>query len=467
MNAHPQEQAGRTADQVLLAFGERFESLFEQRLGSGAPNAQDRAVEAGRRALGYCIRAGALERLHVFTSTLILNTRDPRLLDGLVGPSGLLRALIEQVPEGQPRWRLRTYIADGLRMAGRTDKSLPFYAQAAAEAESAGDWSDLGAITQNQANALGDAGQLEAAKVQYRASAEAKRKAGSPEIDVLMSEMESLRIDVKQGGAAAARPAIEQRHARVRGWWRQVRAGGTVPEAPDPEALGRTMAGALDIAREAALSLEDWEGTLALLDELESVQQASGTGEHERARTRFNRYGPLLRLRRLSEAQSVLESCLEVFRRCDDITAQATTFSALADLWDEKGDPGQAADLARRALDLCNRLPDPGDRGLSHNNLANYLHRLGEGADAAPHRLAALCYALIGGYGDDLRQWLHNLSIVMAESRAQGQTDPLPTLERLLADPRFDALRRFVAGRGIDPADLQRALDDLIAQAGG
>jgi hypothetical protein len=36
----------------------------------------------------------------------------------------------------------------------------------------------------------------------------------------------------------------------------------------------------------------------------------------------------------------------------------------------------------------------------------------------------------------------------MAESRAQGLTYPLPTLERLLADPRFDALRRFVAGAG-------------------
>jgi tetratricopeptide (TPR) repeat protein len=355
MNAHPQEQAGRTADQVLLAFGERFESLFEQRLGSGAPNAQDRAVEAGRRALGYCIRAGVLERLHGFTGTLIINTRDPRLLDGLVGPSGLLRALIEQVPEGEARWRLRTYIADGLRRAGRADESLPFYAQAAAEAESAGHWSDVGWITQNQANALVNAGQLEAAKAQYRASAEAERKAGRHEIlilMILMSELESLRIDLKQGGAAAARPAIEQRLARVRGWWRQVRAGGTVPEAPDPEVLGRVMAGALDIAEDAARSLEDWEGSLALLDEKESVDQASGTGEHDRARTRFNRYGPLLRLPRLSEAQSVLEACLEVFRRCDDITAQATTFSALADLWNQKGDPGQAADLARRALDL-------------------------------------------------------------------------------------------------------------------
>jgi hypothetical protein len=92
-------------------------------------------VEAGRRALGYSIRAGALKRLYGFASRLIINTRDPRLLDGLVGPSWLLRSLFEQVPEGQSRWRLRTCIADGLAMAGRADESLTFYAQAAPSAE--------------------------------------------------------------------------------------------------------------------------------------------------------------------------------------------------------------------------------------------------------------------------------------------------------------------------------------------
>ncbi len=462
MATHPGEPAGRTADQVLRALGERFEALFKHLLGSGTANARDHAVEAGRRALGYCIRAGALERLHGFVGRLITSTRDPRLLDGLVQRLG---SVAEQVSEGQARWSLRTYIADGLLQAGRADESLPFYAQAAAEAESAGDWADLGWITQNQANALRNAGELEAAKVQYRASAEASRKAGHPEVFFVASEIESLRIDVMQGGAESARPEIERLLAQVRGWWQRHRAGGPVPEAPDPEVLGRGMVSALDIARQAARSLEDWEGSLALLDEQESVDSDLGTGEHERARTRFNRYGPLLRLGRLAEAQSVLESCLEVFRRCDDITAQATTFSALADLWDRKGDPGQAADLGRRALDLSNRLPDPGDRGISHNNLAGYLERLGQGADAAPHRLAALCYDLIGGYGDLLRGHVRNLSIVMAESRAQDQPYPLPTLERLLADPRFDALRRFIAERAIDPAELQEALDALIAQA--
>ncbi len=70
---------------------------------------------------------------------------------------------------------------------------------------------------------------------------------------------------------------------------------------------------------------------MALLDELESVDSDMGQGEHERARSRFNRHGPLLQLGRLLEAQSLLEDCLAVFRRYDDVTLQARTLSALAD----------------------------------------------------------------------------------------------------------------------------------------
>jgi hypothetical protein len=66
MDAHPDERAGLTAEQVWVDYAERFESLFKQLLGSGAENARDHAVVAGRRALGYCVRAGALARLSGF-----------------------------------------------------------------------------------------------------------------------------------------------------------------------------------------------------------------------------------------------------------------------------------------------------------------------------------------------------------------------------------------------------------------
>jgi tetratricopeptide (TPR) repeat protein len=464
MQTHPDERAGRTADEVRVAYAERFEALFRQLLGSGAENAREAAVIAGRRALGYCVRAGALGRLGGFVSKLVTSTREPRLLDSVVRE---LQSVVELVPEGEPRWSLRTYIADGLSQAGRPDEALPFFEQAAAEAESAAQWVDFGWISENRASALADAGQLEAAKGRRRIVAEFKRKFDRAAVEVNANELEALGIVVIQGQAELARPEIELRLGQVRGWWRRTRAGETVAEAPDPELLGRAMVGALDVARRAVLAPEEWEASLALLDELESVQRDLGSGEHERARTRFHRYGPLLRLRRLPEAQSVLEECLAVFRRYDDLTAQVTTLNGLADLWNRKDDPRQAADLERRALDLSNRLPGPECRGASHENLAIYLRRLGATADSAPHHLAALCYALIGGYGDLRNQIARNLSIAMAESRRQGETYPLPRLTTLLADPRFAPLRRFIAAGPLPPADLQQAIDALLAGLDG
>ncbi len=48
-----------------------------------------------------------------------------------------------------PLGRTDRHIADGLRQAGQPDEALPFYEQAATEAESAEHWADLAVISQN------------------------------------------------------------------------------------------------------------------------------------------------------------------------------------------------------------------------------------------------------------------------------------------------------------------------------
>ncbi len=79
------------------------------------------------------------------------STNDPRLLHRVIAE---FVGVVEQVPPGEARWNLRTYLADALDNAGRSDVALPFFEQAAAEAEEAGHWSDVGWICQNWANAL-------------------------------------------------------------------------------------------------------------------------------------------------------------------------------------------------------------------------------------------------------------------------------------------------------------------------
>jgi len=73
----------------------------------------------------------------------------------------------------------------------------------------------------------------------------------------------------------------------------------------------------------------------------------------------------------------VLESCLAVFRGAGDLPTEAKVLSALADLWNQRGDREQAAGLEQKALAVCNRLADLADRSISHGNLANYLERPG------------------------------------------------------------------------------------------
>src|SRR4051812_38430816 len=105
------------------------------------------------------------------------------------------------------------------------------------------------------------------------------------------------------------------------------------------------------------LFLERWQTSLDRLEEIETIEQERGEGEHERAHTRFNRYMPLLRLGQLDQAQEVLVSCLDVFRKANDLTPHSGALSGLAQLWNLRGDTCQAADIERKALAVCNSLP--------------------------------------------------------------------------------------------------------------
>jgi hypothetical protein len=103
-----------------------------------------------------------------------------------------------------------------------------------------------------------------------------------------------------------------------------------------------------------------------------------------------------------------------------------------------QGDLEEAVTQARRALALREHLPDPRDRAISHNNLANYLLNRGappDRAEAPRHQLAALLYRLVSGLGQDLQTSLHNYAVNFRRARAAGAPLTVPRLADLLADP--------------------------------
>jgi|GEM_PF-3962175 len=189
-----------------------------------------------------------------------------------------------------------------------------------------------------------------------------------------------------------------------------------------------------------------------------------GEGEHALARNRFNRYGPLLSLGRLVEAEQILESCLAVFRGVVDLSMEASVLSALGDLWYRRGDLEQAAGLERQALAARNRLFDLEGRSISHGNLADYLDHLGVTEEAARYRLARIVYDLVMRHGEFLATDLGNLAILMRRAAASEKRYELPRLAELLARPEFEPLQRTLTEWKVGLDELQAKIDQQVEE---
>ncbi|MCK5523831.1 MAG: CHAT domain-containing protein [Thiomargarita sp.] len=456
MEKVPKDCGERNTKQIGQAYGEQYASLFEGLVSSD----KETATEMGRRAITYLVRAEAFEALSGFASGVVNSTQNPQQLQPIIAE---LETVVEQVPAGKTRWSMRTYLADALRKSGQPQLALPFFAQSASEAEAAQNWANVAAIFQNWAGALVMVGQLPEARETFQRAAQTKRKAGSAEVNIIGSEIEALRIAIMLGKVETALPAIEKHLAQIRDWWQRHQQGETLTAAPDTDVLVRTFIGALNIAFRAHHTLEHWQDCLDLLTETEQVKQAGGESEEALARTRFNRYFPLMKLGNLDEAQRVLEGCLQVFSRMNDLTNQANALTALADVWDKRGDVSRAIELARQALAIRERLPNPEDRAISHGNLSSYLHQVGQIKEGARHILACIVYLIVTGNQQRLEFNLRNLAIHKREIEEKGTTYPLPRLNELLQQGEFSVLRRWLAEWGVDVGELQGRIDGFVA----
>ncbi|MGI8520421.1 MAG: tetratricopeptide repeat protein [Actinomycetota bacterium] len=471
MRNHSQDRADLTENTIRLAYAERLEAVLKalQHQNMSA------ALEAGSRALVYCVEAGAYDRLGRFASRLVTSTGDPRLL---ADPLPHLEAAAEAAPEGQPRWSCLYYLADAVGNAGRPDASLPFYAQAAIQARTAAEargengreaWADVASITANWANALRRTGDLDASRQRHLDSAEAEKKAGRPAVYVIGSELATLGLDIMRGQAAQALPQVEAQLAQVEAWWQQHRSGQPVPEAPDPEYLARALisASALDIAKEVHVAQQDWEPALRRIDAILAVKRALGRPEGDIAVTRTNRAIVLTDLDRVGEAKSELETCLQISQ--NNPAERARTLQALASLFNGQGDVGQAITQQRRALALCEQLPDPLARAGAHNNLANYLECSGTPSALAEyprHQLAALIYCLVAGLRQGLQTSLGTYAIDFRRAQAAGTPLTVPRVVELLAEPAFHPLDDWLDDwLGQHVAEVQAGMDQFLGLA--
>lgn len=242
------------------------------------------------------------------------------------------------------------------------------------------------------------------------------------------------------------------------------------PADNDPANPWSVREAILATGRDSALTLGRWAQSLDLNDEISTSERRRGASPHETARTRFSNYGPLLRLRRLTEADQLLHDCQEVFDNAGDITSLGKVYSARADLEDKRGHLQDAVELERTALRLLYTRRDPRVISGLHHNLANYLSRTHtDPGEQRAHRLAA---ALIGRLMDEIHELTGTLQALADELRGDADRPDAPTPPTALSD----VIRLVDAGDGVDFGDLvadlcpdpdaaDQALADLLATA--
>lgn len=471
MAAQPSESDRLSANSIRLAYAEQLIIAFNALQN----NNTSAALAFGSRALVYCVQAQAYQRLDAVASSVVTSNNDPRLLGALLPH---LHSAVAAAPEGKARWSCLGYLADALSRSGRPDESLPFYQQAVAQARAAAEspaidsaeakqaWAAVSTISCNWANALGDVGHLVDAHQRQLESAEAAKNAGLPAIYVIGSELEALRIKFEQDEVASALPAIAAHLRQLEIWWQQQRAGHQIAAAPDPEYLARAYIAALDIANQAHCAQENWSAALPHLEALLAVKRGLGRPEEDIAGDRMNRANVLRKLNHYDEVQSELEACLAILQH--DPAASARVLNSLAGLFAQQGDVNAAIQQARRALALCEHLPAPHERAISHHNLAIYLERKASATamSTAPyHQLAGLLYRLVAGLQQDLQSSLNNYAVPFLRAHAADRDYAVPRIAELLADPAFQPLAQWLSQRAVDLDALQATVDELLEQA--
>jgi tetratricopeptide (TPR) repeat protein len=244
----------------------------------------------------------------------------------------------------------------------------------------------------------------------------------------------------------------------------------TLPATPGPNEAApvwNVREVLLDTGGDAARQLGRWQDAL----DLNAAQIASKRDRRapaaDVARSRFNDYGPLLRLGRTGQALDLLLDCRQVFQDANDIGPLGKTLSALADTENERGHGDAAIRMERDALRYKYLAGDVIGIAVSYYNLGNYLRR--HARQPAPalacHLAAALIRALTGADGagrsvraaaDDLREFGAAAATPPADVAALcGQIGEIPGAD----------LHRLLTVLAPDPAAAEQALRQLVTQA--
>jgi hypothetical protein len=372
-------------DAVDIEVGNYHIAVVQRGLQEEMEGGGRRVAESARRAASYLLRQARWAEASTMLERMLQRDRSP---ESLAFALPLLRRITEATA-GTERGLLDAGIlAKALSNAGRTGEAELMMRDVIARSTAQGDYRVASISAGDLVNLLRSRGRLTEALTVLEEKAGYTLQTGLGPWTQLGDETYRLQMLNSMGRYDEVLTAVEALRPRLEA----LPLAGEAEEAVEPWNVRETL---LDAGSEAALHNERWEAALAFSAEIVKVKQERGAGELEMARTRYNEYGPLLRLGRYAEAHALLRDCRAVFETARHIEMLGRVYSALASLEDKTGSGTAAVRFEEVALGYRYQDGEPDSCALSHHNLANYLERQGtDPATVLAHSLAAATICL-------------------------------------------------------------------------
>jgi hypothetical protein len=337
-------------------------------------------AESARCAAPYLLRQERWGEASTMLEQMLVRDNSP---DSLAFALPLLRRIVEATANTKEELENAGILAKTLWKTGRTDEAESLQRDLIARSVARGNYRLASTAAGDLLNLLWSSGRLGEALQVAEELAGYTAQAGLGPWTLLSDEVQRLQVMAGMGRYDEVLTAVEMLRPKMDVLPLKSEAG----EAVNPWNVRETL---LDTGHTAALYSERWETALTLNAEVVKAKESRGAGALEVARTRFNDYAPLLRLRHYADARALLHSSRAVFQAEHDIESLSRVYSALADLEENTGGRVAAVRFEEVALGYSYQADEPDACAISHHNLANYLQR--QGADPATvlaHRLSS------------------------------------------------------------------------------
>jgi len=428
------ETVRAAADPPVLAaadveLGNYHIAMHQQGLKTEMEGGGSGVAESARRAAPYLLRQGRWGEASTLLERMIHRDKSP---DSLAFALPLLHRIVEATAGTDRELIDAGVLAATLGKARRIAEAEAIDRDRIQKCVAQGNYRLASVAASQLVNLLQSSGRLEEALKVAEEMAGYTRQAGLGPWTQLGDEGQRLQMLADMGRYDEVLATVEALRPKMD----DLPLESEAEEAVNPWNVRETL---LDTGRMAALGSERWETALALNAEVVKAKLARGADALEVARTRFNDYAPLLRMRRYDGARALLLNCRAIFEADRDIPRLGKVYCALADLEDNTGGRAAAVRFEEVALGYKYQAGEPESCTVSHCNLANYLER--QGADPAAvlaHRLAdaVICYQSQSG---GLATTLHNLANANLPPTRPAFADVVKRVEAI-EGVRFQAL---------------------------